>query len=244
MSAVTLTLRGAGGRLGQLILAQLAGVEAFKLHAALVSANSPMLGQALPFGLPGFYQNAITQMPPPGSLLLDVSHAQDTPAVVQFCGINQLRLVSGVTGLDAAAQLEIDQLSQQQAVLHSGNFSLGATLLAHLLKQASASLGPEFQLGILDLHHQHKKDAPSGTALMLEQSAGQALQPVQHAHFRLSELVGEHRAFLVSPFERLELSHSALNRGVFAAGALRAASWLANKPPGRYQMQDVLGLVR
>lgn len=241
MSPITLTLRGAGGRLGQHILAQLAGNTAFKLHAALVSANSALLAQALPVGLHGCYQSS-AENPPPDSLLLDVSHAQDTSAVVQFCAAHQLRLLSGVTGLDAAAQLSIDRLSQQQAVLHTANFSVGATVLAHLLKQASASLGPEFQLGILDLHHQHKKDAPSGTALLLEQAAGQAMQPMQHAHFRLSELVGEHRAFLVSPFERLELSHSALNRGVFAAGALRAARWLAQQPPGRYQMQDALGL--
>ena len=242
MSAITLTLRGAGGRLGQLIVAQLAGDAAFKLHAALVSPNSPMLGKKLPFDLPGCFQNDLTEIPPAGSVLLDVSRAEDTPAVVQFCLHNQLRLLSGVTGLDAAAQLEIDRLSQDQAVLHSGNFSVGATLLAHLLKQASASVGPEFQLGILDLHHQHKKDAPSGTALLLAEAAGDALAPVQHAHFRLSELIGEHRAFLVSPLERLELSHSVQNRGVFAAGALRAASWLANKLPGRYQMRDVLGL--
>jgi 4-hydroxy-tetrahydrodipicolinate reductase len=241
MSAITVTLRGASGRLGQHILAQLAGNNSFKLHAALVSTNSLLQAQALPLGLNGCYQSS-SENPPPGSLLIDVSHAHDTAVVAQYCHEHQLRLLSGVTGLDAAAQSAIEQLSTQQAVLHTANFSVGATVLAHLLKHASASLGPEFQLGILDLHHQHKKDAPSGTALLLEQAAGQAMQPVQHAHFRLSELVGEHRAFLVSPFERLELSHSAPNRGVFAAGALRAASWLAQQPRGRYQMQDVLGL--
>lgn len=238
MSATLLTLRGAGGRLGQHILAQLAGNAAFKLHAALVSTNSPLLAQALPLGLNGCYQSS-SEKPPPGSLLIDVSHPQDTAAVAHYCGEHQLALLSGVTGLDAAAQSAIEQLSTQQAVMHTANFSVGATVLAHLLKLASASLGPEFQLGILDLHHQYKKDAPSGTALLLEQASGKA---VQHAHFRLSDLVGEHRAFLVSPFERLELSHSALDRGVFAAGALRAASWLAPQPLGRYQMQDVLGL--
>jgi 4-hydroxy-tetrahydrodipicolinate reductase len=239
---VTLVLRGAGGRLGQRILEQLAANGSFKLHSALVSTRSTLVGQPLPFGLQGSYQNSGADIAPAGSVLLDVSHAADTSAVATYCRSHSLRLLSGVTGLDAGARNAIEQLSQTQAVLHTANFSVGATVLAHLVKQACASLGPEFQLGILDLHHQHKKDAPSGTALLLEQAASPAIQPAQHANFRLAELIGEHRAFLVSPFERLELSHTALDRGVFAAGALRAASWLAQQPPGSYSMAQALGL--
>lgn len=242
MKPISLVLRGAGGRLGQRILAQLAGRDLFMLHSALVSAHSELLGQPLPFGLQGSYQNSCTDIAPAGSVLLDVSRAADSLVIAEYCRTHGLRLLSGVTGLDEQAQASLHQLSQTQAVLHTANFSVGAAVLAHLVKQACASLGPEFQLGILDLHHQHKKDAPSGTALLLEQAAGPLIQPAQHANFRLAELIGEHRAFLVSPLERLELSHTALDRGVFAAGALRAASWLAQQPSGRYSMAQALGL--
>lgn len=172
-------------------------------------------------------------------------------------------IVIGTTGLADRHHEAIDNASRAVPVLQTGNTSLGVTLLAHLVHEVAARLGPEWDIEILELHHRLKVDAPSGTALLLGAAAaagrGVALGDnsergrdgdsgprqegvIGFASLRGGTVAGEHSVIFAGPEERLTLAHSAENRTIFARGAVRAAEWLIGKPAGRYRMQDVLGL--
>ncbi len=172
-------------------------------------------------------------------------------------------LVIGTTGLGPSQQAAIDAAADRAPILVAANFSLGVNLLLALTRIAAARLGPDYDLEVLDFHHRHKKDAPSGTALALLRAAaeGRGLDPAAtlaalgadrngvrepgglgFAVLRGGDVVGEHSVILAGDGERLELTHRAGDRAVFARGALTAARWLAGRPPGLYSMADLLGL--
>ena len=172
-------------------------------------------------------------------------------------------IVIGTTGLGEAHHAAIDRAGQTIAVLQTGNTSLGVTLLAHLVREAAARLGPEWDVEIVEMHHRMKVDAPSGTALLLGEAAAEgrgidlaansergrdghtgarAPGAIGFASLRGGTVAGEHAVILAGEHERLTLSHSAEDRTIFAHGAVRAAAWLIGKSPGRYTMAQVLGL--
>lgn len=169
-------------------------------------------------------------------------------------------LLIGTTGLDADHHALIDAAAAEIPVLQTGNTSLGVTLLARLVREAAARLGPDWDIEIVEMHHRMKADAPSGTALLLGEAAaagrGAALDTLRadrhdgprcegaigFASLRGGTVAGEHSVILAGEQERLTLSHSAENRAIFARGAVRAAVLLIGQPPGRYTMDDVLGL--
>jgi len=173
-------------------------------------------------------------------------------------------LVVGTTGLNAEQESALREAAKKIAVVYSGNYSLGVNVLATLVERAAAALSPElFDLEIFETHHGAKIDAPSGTALLLgragaagrDQNLDDVMVPARHGHTgtrekgaigfsvaRGGDVAGEHTVFFFGPQERLELTHRASNRMIFARGALHAARWVANQPPGLYSMQDVLGL--
>ena len=172
-------------------------------------------------------------------------------------------ILIGTTGLTDAQQRLIDEAAAKIAVLQAANTSLGVNLLAHLVREAAARLGPEWDIEIVEMHHRHKADAPSGTALLLGQAAAEArgvnLEEVSDrgrdgitgprqegrigfAALRGGSVAGEHQVIFAGEGERLELGHRAESRAIFARGAMQAALWLKNKPAGRYTMADVLGL--
>lgn len=168
-------------------------------------------------------------------------------------------LIIGTTGLDALADRRIADVAADIAVLQSANMSLGINLLEHLTRQAAARLGADWDVEILEMHHAAKRDAPSGTALMLGAAAASARgidatassadrngeRPpgaIGYASLRGGTVAGDHDVIFAGPSERLILSHRAESRAVFARGALTAARWIAGKPPGRYTMADVLGI--
>jgi 4-hydroxy-tetrahydrodipicolinate reductase len=168
-------------------------------------------------------------------------------------------IVIGTTGLDAAQLALADAAASEIAVLQSANMSLGVNLLAGLVEQAAARLGPDWDIEVLEMHHRHKVDAPSGTALLLGAAAakGRSIRPVApaldrngrreegaigYASLRGGSVAGDHMVILATEGERIELGHRAESRVIFARGAVKAALWLAGKPAGRYTMQDVLGL--
>jgi 4-hydroxy-tetrahydrodipicolinate reductase len=172
-------------------------------------------------------------------------------------------IVIGTTGLEDKHHSAIDEAARVVAVLQTGNTSLGVTLLAHLVREAAARLGPEWDIEILEMHHRRKVDAPSGTALLLGEAAakGRGIELADHsergrdghtgarevgavgfASLRGGTVAGEHSVILAGEEERITLSHSAENRSIFARGAVRAAEWLMGKPAGRYSMDEVLGL--
>jgi len=172
-------------------------------------------------------------------------------------------IVIGTTGLEAAHHAAIDSAVGAVSVLQTGNTSLGVTLLAHLVREAAARLGDDWDIEIVEMHHRMKVDAPSGTALLLGEAAAagrgialsdnresgrdghtgaRAAGAIGFAALRGGTVAGEHSVILAGEQERLTLSHSAESRAIFARGAVRAAEWLIGRAPGRYGMDDVLGL--
>ena len=171
--------------------------------------------------------------------------------------------VIGTTGIAPADEARLKAAARHARIVKSGNMSLGVNLLAALVKQVAAALGEDFDIEILEMHHRHKIDAPSGTALMLGAAAaeGRGIDLAQHsvrsrdghtgtrpdgdigfATLRGGSVIGEHTAIFAGPDERIELSHKAGSRDIFARGAVAAARWAFDKKPGFYDMTDVLGL--
>ncbi len=172
-------------------------------------------------------------------------------------------ILIGTTGLDEDHHRAIDDAARHVAVLQTGNTSLGVTLLARLVRDAAAKLGPDWDIEIVEMHHRMKVDAPSGTALLLGEAAAQgrgvtlsassehgrdgqtgARKPgaIGFASLRGGSVAGDHSVILATDNERIELIHRAENRTIFAKGALKAAVWLTAQPPGRYAMDQVLGV--
>jgi len=171
--------------------------------------------------------------------------------------------ILGTTGTDAGQDAAIAKAATQTAVVRAANMSVGVNLLVELVKKAAASLDNEFDAEILEFHHKHKVDAPSGTALALGGAIATAREQehkqvkvfsrygntgkrrvgeIGYAVMRGGNVVGDHTVVFATEDERVELTHRAGSRGIFARGALRAAHWAHNKPPGLYGMDDVLGL--
>lgn len=172
-------------------------------------------------------------------------------------------IVIGTTGLEPEHHAAIDDAAKAIPVLQTGNTSLGVTLLAHLVREAAARLGDDWDIEIVEMHHRMKVDAPSGTALLLGEAAAQgrgialadnmesgrdgitgarAKGSIGFAALRGGTVAGDHSVILAGEEERITLSHHAENRTIFARGAVRAATWLLGKPIGRYTMPEVLGL--
>ncbi len=172
-------------------------------------------------------------------------------------------ILIGTTGLTEDLHTAIDNTARAIPVLQTGNTSLGVTVLAHLVREAAARLGPDWDIEVLEMHHRMKVDAPSGTALLLGEAAAEARGidlaansesgrdghtgkraegAIGFAALRGGTVAGEHSVIFAGEQERITLSHSAENRMIFANGAVRGAEWLIGKAPGRYAMKDVLGL--
>ena len=172
-------------------------------------------------------------------------------------------IIIGTTGLDEDHHRAIDDAARHIAVLQTGNTSLGVTLLARLVREAAARLGPDWDIEIAELHHRHKIDAPSGTALLLGEAAAsgrgiilvtssergrdgvtgaRASGAIGFASIRGGSAAGDHTVLIAGEGERIELTHRAENRSIFAKGAVKAALWLKAMPAGRYSMDQVLGM--
>ena len=172
-------------------------------------------------------------------------------------------IVIGTTGLEQSHHEAIDHAARAVPVLQTGNTSLGVTLLAHLVQEAATRLGPDWDIEIVEMHHRRKVDAPSGTAILLGEAAaeGRGIDlatnresgrdgqtgarergAIGFAALRGGTVTGEHSVILAGEQERITLSHSAENREIFARGAIKAADWLKGREPGRYTMEQVLGL--
>ena len=172
-------------------------------------------------------------------------------------------ILIGTTGLEDRHHRAIDEAAQAVPVLQTGNTSLGVTMLAKLVREAAGALGPQWDIEIVEMHHRRKVDAPSGTALLLGEAAaqGRGIDLAEHsergrdgqtgarsqgaigfASLRGGTVAGEHSVILAGENERIVLSHIAEDRALFARGALTGAAWLIGREPGRYSMEDVLGL--
>jgi 4-hydroxy-tetrahydrodipicolinate reductase len=176
--------------------------------------------------------------------LIDFTLPEGTKAAAAWCADNGVPLVSGVTGLDKQDRDDLDAAAARAPVLWSPNLSLGVNLLADLASRAGAVLDDDVPVAIEDIHHQWKKDAPSGTALMLGQriSAGRGGDDsgIAYSSIREGEVIGVHTVTFTLDGEAFELVHRAHDRRIYALGAIRAGHWLMSQPPGLYSAADWL----
>ena len=197
--------------------------------------------------------------------VIDFTFHAAVPANIEKAASEGAAYVIGTTGLTAEEQARVDACAAKIPVVQAANYSLGVNLLLDLVKKAAAVLGPQYDVEIVEMHHRHKKDAPSGTALMLAHAAadgrGVKLDDVAcygregivgerpegqialHA-LRGGSVVGDHTVMFAGDVERVEITHKAQGREAFAAGALRAAQWAVGQKPGKYTMRDVLGFTQ
>lgn len=258
---------GASGRMG-LALARAAGErEGIEIVAAIDRADSPRLGQDFgslagiaPLGVPvsGELAAALSR----ADLMIDFSTPRATVAHLEAAAAAGVAALVGTTGLTVEAEEAAERLAARIPVLIAANCSIGVTLLIELVQAAAKALPAEFDIEIFEMHHRHKQDAPSGTALALgraaaagrelahEEAAVPARAPDQprrrdeeigYAVLRGGDLAGDHTVYFAGTGERLSLGHQASDRAIFARGALRAGSWLISQPAGRYRMADVIG---
>lgn len=196
-------------------------------------------------------------------VLIDFSSPAALDATLTAARAAGVAVVTGTTGLDALHHGLIDAASADIPVLQTGNTSLGVNLLAHLVRDVAARLGEDWDIELVEMHHRHKVDAPSGTAQLLGRAAAQgrgvslddvavrardgitgarAPGTIGFSAMRGGSVAGDHMVVFAGEGERIELGHRADSRAIFARGAVKAAEWLSGKPAGRYAMSDVLGL--
>ncbi len=253
-ASVRIALLGAGGRMGQAVLAAAPQYKDILVSAALVRAGSPLLGsEAAGVKYSSDLKAAIAGC----DVVLDFSLPESTAVALQACLAAGKPLVTGVTGMDAGLKAALKAAGQSIPVLAAPNMSLGVALLTRMAEQAAKVLGQDFDIEIQEAHHRHKKDAPSGTALALgevvsrargvpapdkttERSRARRPGSIGYSVVRAGDIVGEHTVLFAGAGERLELTHRAQSRQSFAHGALSAARWIAGKPPGAYVLSDTL----
>lgn len=265
---LNIAVAGVAGRMGQQ-LARAAIEGGHTLSGASEAPGSPNLGKDVGEILGGAAigvaaVSAVAEAAKGADVWIDFTRPQATLASLQaLAGAGVKAAVVGTTGFDAAEEAEIAELSDKIAIVKAGNFSLGVNLLCALTRRAAESLGEDWDIEVLETHHRRKVDAPSGTALMLGDAAasgrGSTLKALRSGPYdgpdakreagkigfavrRSGGVIGEHEVTFASDMEVVSLSHTALDRAVFANGALAAARWAVRQQPGLYNMDDVLGL--
>lgn len=260
---IPVAILGASGRMGATLLRCLPEFPALSLSGALTAPGGGLGGRdagevagLARCGIP--LSERVEEALAGARIAIDFTLAEAVPATASACRAAGVGLVCGVTGLDERGHAALRDASTGVPVLWSPNMSAGIAVLERLAALAAAALR-DFDAGIGDVHHAAKRDAPSGTALALGRAvvAARGLEPgaaTPDAHLlakglgygvlRVGDVVGEHTVTLAGPGERLELTHRATDRAIFARGAMRAAGWLAGRPPGLYTLGDVLGLGR
>lgn len=270
MSAeVKIAVTGAGGRMGRTLLGLIHATPGAVIAGGIEAKGSPHLGTDLgvlaglgePIGMAAS-DDALSVIKD-ADALIDFS----VPAAsVEFAGLAaQARIVHviGTTGFSEEDETRITAAARHATIIKAGNMSLGVNLLASLVRQAARALDPSWDIEIVEMHHRHKIDAPSGTALLLGEAAAEGRNisfkdnaesgrdgitgarkegAIGFAALRGGSVIGEHEVIFAGPSERIILSHIAEDRGIFARGALKAALWGQGRGPGLFNMADVLGL--
>jgi 4-hydroxy-tetrahydrodipicolinate reductase len=231
---IDLLVHGASGRMGQRLLALLPEFPSLHLVAA-VARRTPDPGAAHA-PLPVLPPDRLAEAPPFG-LMIDFSLPEAFDAALALAVARRAAFVSGTTGLSPAQLAALDSAARSIPVLWAANFSLGVAVLCDLVERASRAL-PGWDLDIVESHHVHKRDAPSGTALALGAAAERGGARPRYASLRAGDIVGEHWLQFAGQGERVELAHRAGSRDIFARGALAVGGWVAEQAPGRYAMRD------
>ncbi len=268
MSDLKIGIVGAAGRMGRMLVKQATETAGCVICGGTEPAGSPDIGKDI---------HALAGLEPSGILIADNTEKlfDEADAVIDFtapiASIAHAKLAAksgkiliiGTTGLANEQQAQITACGDKAVIVQGANMSLGVNLLAQLTRKVAAILDDEFDAEILEMHHHHKVDAPSGTALLLGKAvaAGRGVEhddvadrgrdgitgarkrgDIGYAVLRGGNVVGDHTVIFAAENERIELTHKAGDRSIFARGAVRAALWAKDKPAGNYDMMDVLGL--
>ena len=268
MSDMRLIVAGAGGRMGRALTRVISETSGAVLSGALEAPGSELLGKDAGV-LAGLPENGVKLSADLWTLsanadgILDFTVPAATIANVAIAAERGLVHIIGTTGLSSSDEAVIKSVTGRATVVKSGNMSLGVNLLAALVKRVAQALDESFDIEVLEMHHRAKIDAPSGTALMLGQAAAAGRKVALDAHaargrdgitgarrsgdigfasLRGGSVTGDHSVIFAGPMERIELTHRAEDRTMFAQGAVKAALWARGQKPGFYSMADVLGL--
>lgn len=263
-----IAVNGAAGRMGGRIITAIKETEGLQLAGALEMAGHPALGQdagllagcgALGVAITDNHEQALQD----AEVFIDFTFPEVTLKNLEVCARLGKKIVIGSTGFTPEQRAAVDQYAKQIPIVLAPNMSVGVNACFKILKETAKILGPEFDVEIVELHHNQKKDSPSGTAVRMGEIVAEALgrdyqqSAVYHREgmcgartkeeigmqtVRGGDIVGEHTVYFIGMGERIEITHRALSRDMFARGAVRAAGWIAGQQPGIYDMQDILGL--
>ena len=268
MQETKIAILGCGGRMGRRLLAVALETTGARLVAGTVRPDSPLMGQDLGViarhGEIGAKATTdVAEALAACDVAIDFTAPDASAAHARLAARETKALIVGTTGMQESQVSVLREAAQEIPLVFERNMSLGVNLLALLVEQAARALGPDYDIEVVEMHHRHKVDAPSGTALQLGEAAakgrGRALRDVAKegrsgitgarppgeigfASLRGGDVTGDHSVIFAAEGERLELGHRASNRDVFARGAVKAALWSAGQPAGFYGMRDVLGL--
>jgi 4-hydroxy-tetrahydrodipicolinate reductase len=242
MSNVHIAIVGAAGRTGSRITSLALRDASVVLVGAVVRDGSPLIGTPVDASRPSTRYTALQDTPKP-HVLIDFSTPAALAQNAKFATGCGAAMVIGTTGLSTEHDAIMRASSAIVPVLRTPNTSVGVAVVARIAADLARTLGPEYRASIVDIHHVHKKDAPSGTGKRLAaalRSAGASIRDDEIQSIREGEVVGTHIITLTGPGESVEVIHKATTRDLFALGAIRAAKWLAGKKPGLYTIEDTL----
>ena len=262
-----LIVAGAGGRMGRTLIKAISETPGLMLAGATEGEGSPYLSQdsGVLAGLPPNRVIVTSEVRPlalAADAIIDFTVPAATVKLVALAAETKLAHIIGTTGMSAAEDAIVAEAARKTVIVKSGNMSLGVNLLGVLTKKVAQALGEEFDIEIVEMHHNKKIDAPSGTALLFGEAAaaGRGIELATHsergrdghtgarkvgaigfASLRGGNVAGEHSVIFAGADERIELTHRAEDRSIFARGAIKAALWGRGRKPGLYSMADVLG---
>jgi 4-hydroxy-tetrahydrodipicolinate reductase len=267
VNPLKVVIAGCSGRMGHVLLECVFADSELVLHGALDRADNPQLGRDAGEQLGKLSGvNVVADIDlalKDADVLVDFTRPEASMRYLDACQKHHVKMIIGTTGFSVEQKLAIEMASENIAIVFAPNMSVGVTLLINLVEQAAKVLNDGYDIEIVEMHHRHKVDAPSGTALRLGEAAAQGLGQelkdcaiyaregvtgereagkIGFATLRGGDVVGDHTVVLAGIGERVELTHKASSRATFALGALRAAKFLNDKNAGLFDMQDVLGL--
>ena len=270
MSDIRLAIVGAPGRMGRNLIQAAHQAEGVAVGAALARSGSSLLGTDAG-ELAGIGKTGVTvtddllKVVDDFDVLIDFTRPEGTLEYLAFCRQHQKAMVIGTTGFDDAGKAAIRAAAEEIGIVFAANFSVGVNLMLNLLQQAASVMGEYADIEIVEAHHRHKVDAPSGTALAMGEAIADAMEwkledhavyareghtgerkphTIGFATVRAGDIIGEHTALFADIGERIEISHKASSRMTFAKGAVRAPVWVESRKSGLYDMRDVLNLAR
>ena len=267
MTQLKIAVAGASGRMGRMLIEAIAAAPDATLSGALDVAGSPLIGSdagAFSGQLTGVVIHSEFERALAGAdCLIDFTRPEGTLKHLEYCAANGIKVVIGTTGFDEAGKEAIRAAAEKVSVVFAPNMSVGVNVTLKLLEMAAKSFAEGYDIEIIEAHHRHKVDAPSGTALKMGEVIADALgrdlkdcavygregvtgerdpSTIGFATVRGGDIVGDHTVLFAGTGERIEITHKSSSRVTYAHGALRGARFIADKANGLYDMQDVLGL--